>query len=171
MAVDGYLFGGGVADFVVVTEESTGELTLGAGADVWFYNAMVGGTRYETGLTDLAGTTITQVTSDSDGAIPQLRGPANISYMWADASGGAGPRRMMTAHDLGDILTDMRSTVADLQEALTQFNTSIGAVRYNYDTSSWPARPEDSRLYIWFGPTAPSEIPDGDYWIDPNPAS
>ena len=170
MADDGFLFGGGVADFVVIAEETTGELTLGADADVWFYNAKASGTRYTSGLTDLTGASITEVTSDSDGAIPQLRGPTNISYMWADASGGAGPRRLMVANDLGDILTDMKSTVADLQAALSQFATSIGAVRYNSDTSSWPDRPADSRIYIWFGPTAPSAIPDGDYWVNPTPA-
>jgi hypothetical protein len=171
LAVDGFLFGGGTADFVVVKDPDTGELVLGADTPVWFYNAQSGGTRYTTGLTDPSGdTAILEVTSDSDGGIPQLRGLTDVPYMWADASGGAGPRRLMVAVDLGDYIVDLRSTIADLQAAVTQFNTSIGAVRYNYDTSSWPDRPADSRIYIWFGPSAPSAIPDGDYWINPNPA-
>lgn len=171
MAVDGYLFGGTTADYVIVADEETGELTLGANTAVWFYNAQTDGTRYTTGLTDLTGATITEVTSDGDGAIPQLRGPSNVGVLWADASGGAGPRRAMLPADLADYISDMRQTVEGLQAAVTQFNTSIGAVRYNYDTSSWPDRPEDSRIYIWFGPSAPSAIPDGDYWINPAPAS
>lgn len=171
MAVDGYLFGGTVADYVIIADEETGELTLGADTAVWFYNAASAGTRYTTGLTDLTGATITEVTSDADGAIPQLRGPTGVGVLWADASEGAGPRRAMVPADLADYISDMRQTVEALQAAVTQFNTSIGAVRYNYDTSSWPDRPEDSRIYIWFGPSAPSAIPDGDFWINPNPAS
>lgn len=170
MAADGYLFGGGVADFVVVRDPDTGELTLGADTDVWFYNAETGGTRITTGLTDRSGATITSVTSDSDGGIPQLRAPTGVSSMWADASAGAGPRRLMTPVDLGGHVTDLRQSMIDAQEAIAQFNTSIGAVRYNYETSSWPARPADSRIYFWFGPTAPASIPDGDYWINPTPA-
>lgn len=170
MAADGYLFGGSTADFVVVRDPDTGELTLGADTDVWFYNAQTGGTRYTTGLTDLSGSTITAVTSDGDGGIPQLRGPTGVPYMWADAAEGAGPRRLMMPVDLGGFMTDLRSTVAALQEVASQFSSSLGAVRYNYETSSWPDRPADSRIYIWFGPTAPSAIPDGDYWINPTPA-
>ena len=170
MAEDGYLFGGGVADFVVVADPETGELTLGADTDVWFYDAATGGNRYLTGLTDLSGTEITKVTSDSDGGIPQLRAGRNVPYLWADASEGAGPRRLMVPADLGAVVADLRQTVTDLQGEVAQFNSSLGAVRYNYETSSWPDRPDDSRIYIWFGPTAPSAIPDGDYWVNPTPA-
>lgn len=170
MADDGYLFGGTVADYVIVADAETGEVTLGADTAVWFYNAQTAGSRYTLGLTDLTGTTITEVTSDADGGIPQLRGPSGVGVLWADASAGAGPRRAMVPADLADYVSDMRQTVEDLQAAVTQFNTSIGAVRYNYETSSWPDRPADSRIYIWFGPTAPTAIPDGDYWINPTPA-
>lgn len=170
MAADGYLFGGTVADYVVVRDAETGLLSLAADTPVWFYNAQTDGSRYTLGLTDLTGTTITEVTSDSDGGIPQLRGPSGVGVLWADASAGAGPRRAMVPADLADYVSDMRQTVEDLQAAVTQFNTSIGAVRYNYETSSWPDRPADSRIYIWFGPTAPTAIPDGDYWINPTPA-
>jgi hypothetical protein len=171
VAEDGYLFGGGVADYVIAKDVDTGELRLGADLPVWFYNAQSGGTRYTSGLTDVSGSAITEVTSDGDGAIPQLRGPSGVGVLWADASEGAGPRRAMVPVDLAEYVSDMRATVEDLQSAVAQFNTSIGAVRYNYDTSAWPDRPADSRIYIWFGPSAPSAIPDGDYWINPNPAS
>src|SRR5690606_19383843 len=108
MAEGGYLFGGTVADFVVVADPDTGELTLGAEKPVWFYNARVGGDRYVTGLTDLSGETITEVISDSTGAIGQFRGPENVPYLWADASEGEGPRRLMVATSLGEVVEQVR---------------------------------------------------------------
>lgn len=110
MASDGHLFGGGIADFVITTNTS-GELVLAAGADVWFYNAQVGGTRYDGDhfLTDpLTGDDLHGVvTSDSFGGIPVLRGPSNVRYMWSDANSGSGPRYLMQAADRGDDLDGM----------------------------------------------------------------
>lgn len=168
MAEDGFLFGGSVADFVV-TSDGSGGLLLGADTPVWFYNAGTGGTRYTTGLTDLSNAAITQVVSDATGAIPQLRGPTGVTAMWADASEGAGPRRLMVPVDLGDSITDLRATVTDLQSTQALLANSAGVLRYNTATSSWPARPADSRMYFWVGPTAPAEIPDGDLFVDTQP--
>lgn len=111
MAVDGHLFGGGIADFVV-TSDGSGNLQLAADTPVWLYNAQTSGTRYTTGLTDVGGADITSVTSDATGAIPQLRGPDGVTEMWADANEGAGPRRLMTANDLGDVLGDVAANAA-----------------------------------------------------------
>lgn len=175
MAVDGFLFGGGVADFVVVADPDTGELTLGADTPVWFYNAATGGTRYETGLTDLSGATITEVTSDSHGAVPQLRGPTDIPYLWADASEGAGPRRLMVPADLGSYVTELRSNLAnalaDLADAQTLLAASLGVVRYDAGTSSWPTRPSDGRVYAWVGPSVPSGMAAGDLFFNTSPGS
>ena len=124
MAADGYLFGGGTADYVIDAEEGTGRLVFGAGVTVWFYNAQSGGTRYESGLTDLSDATITEVVADADGGIPQFRGPTGVNGLWADAAEGAGPRRLMVPVDLGDAVADLTLTsdwLASLKDlALTQ---------------------------------------------------
>lgn len=175
MADDGYLFGGGVADFVVVADPETGDLTLGADRPVWFYDAQTGGNRYVTGLTDLASTEITQVVSDSDGGIPRLRGPKDVPYLWADASEGAGPRRLMVPADLGGYITELRSTVAntqaDLEDAQELVAASLGVVRYDAGAGAWPARPSDSRVYAWLGPSAPSGMAAGDLWFNTSPGA
>lgn len=169
MAEGGYLFGGTVADFVVVADPDTGELTLGAEKPVWFYNAGVGGDRYVTGLTDLSGETITEVISDSTGAIGQFRGPENVPYLWADASEGDGPRRLMVPADLGNFVTGLRSAILDLQAAVDLLQNSAGVLKYDPQTHSWPPRPSDPRMYIWVGPSAPAEIPDGDLFVNTQP--
>ena len=175
MAVDGFLFGGGVADFVVVHDEETGELTLGTDTPVWFYNAQTGGTRVTDGLTDLSGATITAVTSDADGGIPQLRGPTNVPYLWADASEGEGPRRLMVPADLGTYITELRSTVAtaqaDLEDAQALLSASMGVVRYDTGSSSWPSRPSDGRVYAWVGPSVPSGMAAGDLFFNTAPGA
>ena len=157
MAEGGYLFGGTVADFVVVADDA-GELTLGAEVPVWFYNARVGGDRYVTGLTDLSGEPITEVISDSTGAIGQLRGPENVPYLWADASGGEGPRRLMVPADLAvkvggleSRLNDVENIVANLQ-VLTQ--SVVLSVVYDEGSATWPPRPAlaGSRPVYWHGP-------------------
>lgn len=169
MAEGGYLFGGTTADFVVVAEPETGELTLGAEVPVWFYNAQTGGTRYTTGLTDLSGETITEIVSDSTGAIGQFRGPVNVPFLWADASAGEGPRRLMVPADLGNFVSGLRSAMLDLQSAIDLLQNSAGVLRYDPLTESWPSRPSDPRMYLWVGPSAPSEIPDGDLFVDTQP--
>ena len=133
MAEDGHLFGGGIADYVV-TSDGSGTLVLAADTPVWFYNAASAGTRYTTGLTDVGGGDITSVTSDSTGSIPQLRGPTGITAMWADASEGAGPRRLMVANDLGDALADVAtnaSAIAAIQDLLNALATVASTGEYD----------------------------------------
>lgn len=158
MAADGHLFGGGIADYVIAAG-SGGALLLAADAPVWFYNAQTGGTRYETGLTDINGTTpITEVTSDASGAIPQFRGPTGVRSMWADASGGAGPRRLMVAVDLSDEVAGLVAQVATLEAQLGELSSAPAWVRRDPATGAWPARPETGRWVIWVDtlPLAPS---------------
>lgn len=133
MAEDGHLFGGGTADFVV-TSDGSGNLQLAADTPVWFYNAQTAGTRYTTGLTDVGGADITSVTSDSTGAIPQLRGPTGVTVMWADGNEGAGPRRLMVATDLGDALGDVATNaaaIAALQELVNALATVASTGEYD----------------------------------------
>lgn len=57
-----YMFGGGIADYVV-TAGADDALLLAAGAEVTFWSAQSGGTRY-TDLRDLTDAPITSVLSD-----------------------------------------------------------------------------------------------------------
>lgn len=158
MAADGHLFGGGIADYVIAAG-SGGALVLAADAPVWFYNARIGGTRYEAGLTDFNGAVITEVTSDANGAIPQLRSPGpSVRSMWADASGGAGPRRLMIAVDLSDEVAELVAQVATLEATLGELSSAPAWVRRDPATGAWPARPETGRWVIWVDtlPLAPS---------------
>ncbi|MEV4670964.1 hypothetical protein AB0K34_04855 [Actinomadura sp. NPDC049382] len=148
MAADGHLFGGAISDYVIAVG-SGDALLLAANAPVWFYNARIGGTRYETGLTDINGGTITEVMSDSAGAIPQFRGPTGIRTMWADASAGAGPRRLMVAVDLSDEVAELVAQVATLEATLAELSSAPAWVRRDPATGAWPARPETGRWVIW----------------------
>lgn len=148
MAVDGHVFGGGVADFLVVPG-SGGVLLLAAHKPVWFYNSQFGGTRVETGLTDMTGAPITEVPSDDKGALPQFRGPKNVTELWADASEGEGPRRLLVANDLGDKVTEIKTEMGSLAAAAADLSAAPAWVRRDPVTGAWPVRPETARCVIW----------------------
>jgi hypothetical protein len=93
-------FGGTTADW---TFQFVGDaIDRAAGVTVTFYNALTGGNQI-TDLTTAGGGPITSVVSDASGEIPEFFGPANVVEMFADANGGLGPRRRVTAADLGDL--------------------------------------------------------------------
>lgn len=104
-----HLFGGDIAGYVVVagSSETVGSITgshtiLVPSATVTFWTASTGGTQI-TDLLDMTNAAITSVITDSNGAIPELQGPLTTPetwYMWADANGGAGPRRLVIGTDL-----------------------------------------------------------------------
>jgi hypothetical protein len=155
MAENGHLFGGTLADFLVVPGAG-GVLNLAASRPVWFYTADSGGVRYEEGLTDLSGATITAVTSDSTGAIPQLRGPEGVLAMWADANEGAGPRRLIVAADVGDALAGLLGRVSAV-ESYTGLGRQITVYR-DVTSGTWPTRPDTALPVHWWdtNATAPS---------------
>lgn len=150
------------------------------GATIAFYDAITGGAQY-TDLLDSLGTPITTVTTDTTGEFPQFQGPDEIWHMWADGSGdGSGPRRIITATDLADIVSSNRDTLLGLISTVTDLQTlaasSLGIVEYDTDTTSWPTRPSDSRIYMWVGPSAPpvggGYMQDGrDFWLSPTPVA
>lgn len=104
-----HIFGGDIASYVVAVgnPETVGSISgdhalLVPSQVVTFWNAATGGSQI-TDLQDMLGTAITAVTTDTNGAIPQLQGPVTTPdtwSLWADANGGAGPRRLMVASDL-----------------------------------------------------------------------
>jgi hypothetical protein len=150
-------------------------------ATITFYDAQTGGTPI-TDLLDALDTPITSVAADDSGEFPQIQGPdtdPETWSMWADGNGGAGPRRLVVATDIGDAVTEVRNAVADLSSTADALNTmartSLGVVRYDTATSSWPARPDgDQRFFAWFGPTAPPAgdpyMLDGELWFNTSPA-
>lgn len=81
------------------------------GITVTFWSAASGGSQY-TDLLNATGTPITSVISAADGSLPQISGPDAVTAMWADASGGAGPRRLAAATDLGTALSALAASAA-----------------------------------------------------------
>lgn len=129
-----HLFGGGIGDYVVAAgdPETVGSITgnhtlLVPGQVVTFWTAATVGTQI-TDLLDLLDTEIDDVTTDDNGAIPQFKGPDDgTRELWADASGGDGPRALMLATDIGSDLSTVESDVATLQagaDALAPVATS-----------------------------------------------
>jgi hypothetical protein len=186
------LFLGGMADWATdagATETSVGGLDGSRAlfipsAVMQFWTASSGGTQY-TDLLDMLDTPITEVVADSSGEFPQIKGPdtspTETWLMWADGSGdGSGPRRAVMATDLGATVGANKAALLDLTDTVTSLQTlaatSLGIVEYDADSASWPARPSDSRIYMWVGPTAPpvggGYMQDGrDFWLNPNPAA
>lgn len=88
------------------------------GHEVTFWDSPSGGTRH-TDLLDATGSPVTSATSASDGSLPQISGPDGVRTMWADAAGGAGPRRICLASDLGESANTVDTTLAGLSRAQT----------------------------------------------------
>jgi Putative Ig domain len=120
-------FGGGISDFTITASGSS--ITLAPSATVIFFNALTAGAQY-TDLTGTAGNAITSVTSDANGEIPEFYGPVGIWKMAADGNGGAGPRRWMTASDMGDQVSGLVSQVT----SLVPVTGSAGTVTLNGTT-------------------------------------
>jgi hypothetical protein len=139
---------------------------------VTFWTARTGGTQI-TDLLDDLGTPITGATADSDdGEFPPIQGPdadPDVWYMWADGAGGAGPRRLVVATDLGDTVNTLTAAVSDLQDQVSAIQALLAmapmVVRENGD-GTWPTRPDivGTRTALWVGPdTAPVG---GGYMLD-----
>lgn len=152
------------------------------GMAVTFWDSAAAGTQYAA-LLDQTSTEISTVTSDGAGELPEFWGPdadPDVWWMWADANGGAGPRRQILATDMGSSINELRSSIlnliADNDAQATLIDSSMGVVSYDAAASSWPARPADSRVYMWIGPTAPpvggGYMQDGkDVWLNTVPAA
>lgn len=166
-----YMFGGGIADYVV-TAGADDALLLAAGAEVTFWSAQSGGTRY-TDLRDLTDAPITSVLSDEHGGIPQLRGPDGVRTMWADAAGGSGPRRLMIAVDLPADVASLLERVAQLESTVaaqqTLLSHALYALKYDSGTGAYPPIPAElagQRYLVWIGPPTPTGARPRDLHID-----
>lgn len=105
------MFGGGIADWTLSIDGSNDVFAAG-GVSVTFWDSRTGGSQY-TNLQDLAGSTITSVTTSTGsdgqaiGQIPQFWGPDGVFEMWAQAA--SGPRAVVTATSLGSYLGPVKS--------------------------------------------------------------
>jgi hypothetical protein len=142
-------------------------------ASITFWTTLAGGTGDQYGdLLDALGTPITEAVADDDGEFPPVQGPdanPDVWYMYADGAGGAGPRRIVLATDLGDAHNALAEIVNDLSDQVTaqavMIGNSLAVVNYDTGTSTWPTRPAgDTRRFAWIGPTAPPT--GGDYMLD-----
>ena len=111
-----HTFGATLADYVIIPGDADtvggidgNQTLLVPDRVVTFYDASTAGTLLDD-LLDLLDTPIVSVTTDSAGSIPAFQGPDDDTRaMWADANGGAGPRALMVATDLG---ADLAVTIA-----------------------------------------------------------
>lgn len=105
---------GGTMDAYAIGEDTSSVsgatlAVLRAGVPVTFWAAKTGGVQYTT-LRDLAGSTVTYVTSAGGGQLPEFDGPdgtapSEVRQMWVDGSGlnadgtgtGTGPRTLIQA--------------------------------------------------------------------------
>ena len=101
-------FGGDTAAWATATgDDATTANNMAAkvalfvpGAEVTFWNNREGGVQY-TDMVDTLGDPITYVTCDERGFWPEFDGPIDVWTMYADASGGTGPRYLVAATDAG----------------------------------------------------------------------
>lgn len=153
-------FCGDMASWVMDTGTATtsasglpGDFMVAIGSqEVTFWNAATGGSQY-TDLIDANGNPVTSVTSGADGSLPQVSGPDGVNVMWADASGGAGPRRVAIATDLGAQADAIQAQCPDWTAARTfgveadgQYVSdgaiTTGTATLTSATASW--QPEDA---------------------------
>ncbi len=124
-------FGADIAAYVIAAgdSETVGSITgnhtlLVPDQSVSFYTAPSPGGSQVTDLLDALSTPVTTVTTDSNGAIPAFSGPDDgTRLLWADASGGAGPRALMVATDIGADLATVEAAIAAAQASLAGLAT------------------------------------------------
>lgn len=108
-----YLFGGGIADYVITAGEGD-VVVFTPGASVTFYNAISGGDQYTDLTEDDKATPIvgSAVTADENGHLaPQFAGPDGLLGMWADGNAGSGPRVWMTSTELGSLVQSLDNQI------------------------------------------------------------
>jgi len=179
-----YQFGGTDAAWIMSAQDASVQYGAGAlvarlspGAVVRFYSVATGGTQY-TGLLDAVGATVSTITADSTGALPVFSGPdAGPDFMWADANGGAGPRRMVGANDAASqaVQAHVDTTDPHGSKAYADAWHEI-VVRYNTATSSWPTAasvPANPAVdWLWRGPVGvpppigPNHMREGDRYAE-----
>jgi hypothetical protein len=165
-----HLFGGDIAAWTIdLGDNATGQsgqdgylAVITPSAEITFYDAATAGNQY-TDLLTADGTPITSVTSDTNGELPQFQGPdtdPETWQMWADGSGGAGPRRLMVATDIGTTLNAQSDAIADLQAQMdaVQALLAITPLIVRETGGAWPTRPDiiGDRTAIWVGDDTPS---------------
>jgi hypothetical protein len=109
-----YNFGASVADYVITAGSvvSGGRTAvLRGGVNVWFYTTRTAGSRYTDLL--LGGLPVTEIpsvnTGDDTGYLPEFQGPDEVSFMWADANGGSGPRHLIRTTETPSYITHNQS--------------------------------------------------------------
>ena len=158
-----HTFGGCMADWAFVFNDD-GTVGQAAGAVLTFWDSLAGGDQYPaapmpggvddgTGLLDGTGAPISSVTCDGNGEIPDaLQGPDGVYTMAADASGGGtGPRRWITANDMGGDLTALLIATA----GLAALEAAPLSVYYDTTLAAYPVRPGTTAPVWWVGPVAP----------------
>lgn len=129
-----YEFGDTISSYVIepgVVATGGRLAVLRGNAEVWFYNADSGGTRYtqllDAGLNPVNAIFTTNAAADL-GYLPKFFGPEDVTFMWADANGGAGPRHRIEFNDEKLALAGPQTIVGD---------KTISGLILSTNTHSW----------------------------------
>lgn len=120
------------ADYVI-TPGVDNVATLQVGVTVTCWNAISGGTQI-TDLTEPDGATPIpsgQLTTDTNGSLPEFMGPDGVTWVYLDASDGSGPRERAVATDIGPIATALEAQVnggGGLAERLATAEDNIDSI-------------------------------------------
>lgn len=174
-------FGGAAADWTFVTATAdgvSGLAQLAPGVEVTFWNSETGGSQY-TDLLDIDENPVTSVVSSdggdgrAPGTIPPFFGPDDdaTTYMWAD---GGGPRVLLVAWDLGDLVQAVMSQAQAAEQAVDDISGDVAVLKTQglvvlVDTGSgYPPKPPGFARAIRIGPNPPvGGVVEGDIWFQP----
>lgn len=161
-----YPFGGMIADYVVSSGVDD-VVVFEVDAPVKFWTAKSAGTQY-TSLVDSLGNEVDVINSDAEGGLPEFYGPEDVVAMWADASDGLLPRRLIWASDTALRVAQNSSAIATLQGVVAGLSETAPVYVYRNDDGSWPIRPVTTKPVWWIEtqPTSPAAPLIGTYMID-----
>lgn len=129
-----YEFGDTISSYVIepgVVATGGRLAVLRGNAEVWFYDADTGGNRYtqllDASLVPTNNIKTTNAAADL-GYLPKFYGPDGVTFMWADANGGSGPRHRMEFNDDKLALAGAQTIIGD---------KTISGLIMSTNTHSW----------------------------------
>lgn len=153
---------GSVADYVI-SAGTDNVATLEDAATVTCWNAATGGAQHtdllsSDGVSPIVGG---ELTTGTDGSVPEFYGPDGVTELYFDANAGAGPRRRTGTTGLGpdvaSLSTDLSAHETDVANPHDVTAAQAGAVALT-DAGTW--LPGDAGFRAWaFDPAAVSATP------------
>lgn len=124
-----HLHGGMAADYVV-EDGGSGEVVFNTGGTVKFYNQRTGGTQYtDLSLNADGSDPVTTTGTSTGGGVgigmidPPVYGPDEVLAMWASCDDG--PRVLIMASDIADVVAGALSALSILQSSLSTHTSQV----------------------------------------------